>query len=76
MFLYISLLLIIAIESFYILYKIIIQLLTIYIYNNKKISLSNYISLTKNYKIKFFLTFKLIRYLNLHILYNILINTI
>ncbi len=72
----ISLLLIIVIESFCVLYKTIIQLLIICTCNNKEISLNNYISLTKNCKIKFSLVFKLIRYLISHILYNILTNTI
>ncbi len=52
------------------------QLLTTYICNNKEISLNSCVSLTKNCKIKFFLTLKLIKYLISHILYNILTNTI
>jgi len=72
----ISLLFIIAIESFCILYKIIIQLLIIYIYNKEEISLDSCISLIKNCEIKFSLVFKLIKYLTLHILYNVLTNTI
>ncbi len=52
------------------------RLLTIYTCNNKEMSLSNCAFLTKNYKIKFSLIFKLIKYSISYILHNILTNII